>query len=222
MVGRDFKVGLPAAVVNEFMKVFLKRALPVILATILFGASAGAQQISFESQVDRTQIEVGDQLVYTVTVTTAGQRGGAPTPEFPKFDGFNVVSGPNSSTQISMFNTQISYSQSYSFQLEAARPGEIVIPPAKLRLGGKEYSSHEITVEVKKPAQIEMPPGLGNENLISAKTPNADLNRKLRGQLFARPVLDKKKVYIGEPVILSIYLYVDSRALDEGISIANW
>ncbi|MFH0794181.1 MAG: BatD family protein [bacterium] len=221
-MSRDFKVSLPAAVVKEFMKVSLKRALPAILVITLLGVSAGAQQISFESQVDRTQVEVGDQLTYTATVTTAGQSGGVPAPEFPKFDGFNVVSDPIPSTQLSILNTQVSYSQSYSIQLEAIRPGEIVIPPAKLRIGGKEYSSHEITVEVKKPAQIELPPGLGNENLISAKTSDANLNRKLRGQLFARPVLDKKKVYIGEPVILSIYLYVDSRALDEGISIANW
>lgn len=185
------------------MKRFL---LHIIL--ILFCVLANAQD----------DIEVAAEYPYVVangqqfSVTYSVNAGGG---EFnvPSFSGFYKIMGPQTSysqsTQIinGKISRQVSYS--YVYYLQATKEGKFVIPPAVFTLKGREYRSDSLRIEVaansSQPASSQ-----GNEQTNQGTGSSS-------GELFVNLGLNRREVYVGEPVLATVKLFtkVDLQGINE-------
>lgn len=119
----------------------------------------------------------------------------------PTFDGFNVLSGPSTSTNssVSIINgkMQQSYSYTFTYVLQAQKKGKYEIKPAKIKVDGKNIQSNAIVIEVVK----GNPP---SNNQSGKKTQISNIDNK---NLFVRVHVNKKNVYQGEELTAVIKIY---------------
>lgn len=119
-----------------------------ILAMTFTASGSYAQDIRFTAQAKQV-VSVGEtfSLVYTVN----GQGSGF---QAPRISGFDILNGPSTSTSsnIRMVNgqTAMTVTNSYTYLLMAQREGTFDIPPARVNVSGKQYTSNTVTVKVVK------------------------------------------------------------------------
>ena len=125
------------------IKIYLIYLLLLFFTGVVFPAD-----VSLTSTVDKNQVGVNDQFVYTVEVS--GTSANLPTPTFPSFENFTILSGPNTSTNIQFINGAMSSSNSYSFYLRPQKEGTFNIEAASLEVDGETISSNTIRMTVAK------------------------------------------------------------------------
>ncbi len=158
--------------------------------------SLNAQDVVFTASA-KNNVREGEQfrLVYTVN----GQGSGFSA---PKFDGFRVLSGPNSSTNqsYSIVNGRVtqSYEVSYTYYLQATKPGEYKIPSAGIIVNGKKIQSNTLTINVIKSSQ-KATGGSASQSGNQQGINNDDV--------FIKAIIDKKNPFQGEQVIITYKIY---------------
>ncbi len=149
-------------------------------------------------------VEMGERfrLVYTVN---ANPSNFSP----PKFDGFIVLGGPSTSrsSNVQIINGKMtqSYTVSFTYTLEAAKPGKHAISPVKVTVENDTYSSKELEIEV-----VQGSGGSGQQQSSPSQSQGGKQGEDAAsddGDLFLRVLLSKRSPYIGEPVIASVKLY---------------
>lgn len=149
-------------------------------------------------------VKVGERFRLTFTVNADVDDFTPPD----EFSGFSVLAGPSTSTStnVSIINGKMTrnYQLQYTYVLRADETGKYTIPPAKVEIDGKEYTSNEVEIEVIE-GEKEKSEGAGAEA-------GQDKQQKQSGKiedddLFVKIILDKKNVYREEPVIATIKLY---------------
>lgn len=194
------------------------------LLACLVAMPALAADVEFHMSVDRNKVGTEDTFRLDIVVGNAPE--GAVV-QFPAPADFEVLSRNQS--------TQMSYSigaggagvmrnlQKYTLVMRASRPGKLVIPPAGLQTATKTYHTQSITMEVVKgrlapdrptrPQNVSpfgFPPGFfpGGDPFGDLPDP-FDEPQVPRGEsdLFLRSSLDKSEVFVGEQVMLSLYIY---------------
>ena len=139
------------------------RILKILITLAILGPTAGlrAQNIEFTAAT-KNNVQAGEQFraVYTVNKQVDAFEG-------PDFEGFNVLSGPNQSTNQSyqFVNGKVSqsYQISYTYYLQAVKDGSFNIGPAKVSLGGKTYQSNSLTISVSQSTSSQAPQPRGNQ-----------------------------------------------------------
>jgi len=111
---------------------------------------------SIKAQVDKVNLTTDDGLVYKITISSDQKR--LPVPEFPKFEGFKVISKGQSSN-ISFSQGVIKTGLSYEFILMPLKTGKLNIPAAKIKIGSEIYSSQAFELNVTK-GKIQLKPNL--------------------------------------------------------------
>jgi len=122
----------------------------------------------------------------------------------PKLTDFSF-SGPmlstNMSTQIINGKATRSTRYTYNYTVQANKAGKFDIPPAKVSVDGKIYSSNRVKIEV-----IKSNPARSRQNNSTTQT-----NQKVAGisdeDLFVRIFLNKKSVFKGEQFLATIKVY---------------
>lgn len=94
---------------------------------LLFSGMVHAQKLEFNVTVSSDTLLLGNYLEVKFEVTNGKGRFTA-----PDFAGWNVVSGPNTSSSFSIINGDVKQSSSYSYYLEAGFEGLYQINPAQL------------------------------------------------------------------------------------------
>lgn len=178
-----------------------------------FGVFAGAQPFTITAEVDHDKITLSESVKYTVKVSGTTQN--LPAPELPDFPGFIVLQYLPTSTQIFQTMGTFEVSRVTGAVLKPTSVGKFTIPPASVMYQGKIYKSNSVTIEVVKESSDLIPPSLANLGIISASTDEPALNKWLTGKLFLLAEVSPTEPYIGQPVILSYYLY------DDGVQIAD-
>lgn len=119
----------------------------------------------------------------------------------PSFEGFEVLAGPMPST---MTNVQIvngkktqSRSESFTYLLRSTSTGKFTISQASVRIGKETYRSEPVTVEVVE-GSVEQEDGTsvraGDDLILSLSA-------------------DKSVAVIGEPITVTLKIYVQSSAI---------
>lgn len=118
----------------------------------------------------------------------------------PSFEGFEVLAGPMSST---MTNVQIvngkktqSRSESFTYLLRSTATGKFTVPSASVRIGKETYKSEPATIEVVE-GSVEQEDGAvraGDDIILSLSA-------------------DRTVAVTGEPIIVTLKLYVQSSAI---------
>ena len=206
-------------------------ALAFAAVLLAFAPDAGAQAPSFVAEVDRGQIGAGDSFTYQVTLNASNEAIDSYQP--PNFGPLRVASaprGPNRSTQMQIGGggTFVQNSYTWQYQLVAgSQKGTLTIGPARVRIDGREMKSNTINVRVvdagaaprPAPQRARSPfaglPGFGGldpepepepePQPESARPPS--MSSAPAGN-FIRAVPDKTRVFVGEPLVVSWFLYI--------------
>jgi hypothetical protein len=170
----------------------------ILVFLIIFCYNSAAQDVTFTADAPRV-VEVGEQLKLTYTLNA---RPSSFSP--PDIANFYVLSGPNqsTSTSIQIINGKSSQSItiSYTYYLQATTQGTFTIGPASAVVDRKEYSSNPVTIEVvagQKPAPSQ-------QNEAAPSTQSQQLPNE---ELFVKVLADKRTVYQGEHIIVTLKIY---------------
>ena len=184
-------------------RVFL--LLSIIFTALFWTRGARAQDVTLQASVDRTRVEVGEQIQFKVVVESA-QMVGLPAPRVPTPAGL-YLSGSSSSTSVSVnfVNGAMASKRTttYAFSFLAQNEGTYMLGPAQLVHDGKTMRSEQVRVEVVKASgrpKTRATPQAGR-SMSEAQIRNIEQN------LFLQAVPDKRVVYVGEPVRLIYKLF---------------
>ncbi len=179
----------------------------IILATLLLVLSTGsgllAESLTVRASVDRTNLAVNEQLVLTIELQGEGANSGL-QPALPDVSEFlNFLGSGGTSQSIQIINGRMSVQRSLTNYYQAIKEGTFTIPPITVSYNGRNYESQPITVTVSKGAAA---PAAGS----AAPTPPAGQPQRVGEgdeQLFIRAIINKRQVYVNEPVIVIYRIY---------------
>lgn len=143
------------------MKNLILKALYILIIGISLNVSVFAQ-VRLVASSDAKQVVVGQY--FTVTFTLENARGS--NFRAPSFVDFDVVGGPNSSTQMTIINGKRQQKMSYNYSLTSSKEGKYKLGPASITVNGKQYSSGSLEIEVVKGKKISSRAGTEESNFI--------------------------------------------------------
>ena len=155
-------------------------------------------------------VQAGQQFSVSWTINSGGG-------EFsePSFAGFYKLMGPqtsySSSTQIINGKISRATSYTYGYYLQALKEGKFVIPPAVIKIKNKTYYSDSLKIEVVGSNTVQQNvQGVGRNKTDDQVEETGD-------EIFVNLSLDKKDVFIGENigVTVKIYTRVDISGINE-------
>ena len=176
-----------------------------VLFALLWAQGVGAQDVTVQASVDRTRVEVGDLIRFTVEVEAA-QMGRVSAPQVPTPDGLQLT-GSTSSTSMSVniVNGEMTTKRTtaYIFSFRAEKEGAFVLGPAQLTHEGGTILSDHVRVEVVKRSgrpQTRPAPSTGR-SMGGAEIQEIEQN------LFLQAIPEKRVVYVGEQVGVTYKLF---------------
>jgi hypothetical protein len=171
-----------------------------LLALLAFTASsvtAQEDELSVTAAVEKTQVYAGQPFVLQIQVTGSDE---VKPPDLSGLEDFQVQDaggGQNNSQSISIVNGKISRvvrrGYTFNFRLTAKRAGDLLIPAINVTAEG--------TVRRTQPIRIRAVPPSENEDF------------KLRLEL------SDARVYVGQPVVLTVTWYVGGNVEEFGFNI---
>jgi hypothetical protein len=160
----------------------------LLLLFSTFISSISAQEVSFYATSDARQIVAGNYFQVTFTL----ENGQGDTFRAPNFANFEIMSGPNRSSQISIINGRKSEKMSFTYGLTSKNPGKHKISTASIKVDGKTYFSDPIEIEVL---------------YTSAKGSTPDPNAISATDFIIEAEISSETAYIGQQVTLKYVLY---------------
>ncbi len=179
-----------------------------MLALLLWIPSiAWGQDAQVTASVGSDTVGIQDQFQLAITVT-GKDSGDAENPRISRLQGFQVVSGPNTSTQYQWVNGRSSGSKSFIYILIPEKEGQFTINPIEVRIGNKIFKTQPLQVRVtsssrNSPAQSRRP--------LNPLDPFAEEDmpsrRSMGDALLIKSELDQTSACPGQQVTLSYQLY---------------
>ncbi len=177
--------------------------LKPLLILIIFFASQGFVFADDDIRLvgtGRQVVKVGERFRIVYELNAEGRSFA--TPNFGKLQ---KLSGPNtsssSSIQIINGSYQQSYSQTYTFVVQATAVGEVKIPPASVKVKGKTYKSNSIVIKVVKGNSSQQ--GTSGKNTQSSSHDGVLQD----DDIYIKASISKKNPYIGEQIIVTYRIY---------------
>ena len=192
------------------------------LGSLLLGLSVvqAAEPIEFQARVDRTEISIDETVSLKMSVKSQSKLGTA-EPDYKAPD-FQTVNSYSSVSMHSYFDSsaggfQTQNSQEVTKVLQPMKTGKLKISGIKLNLDGKVYQSPDIIVQVVSGGAPSS--STSNPSSSSGSTPSGAQARKNENQKvgFIQAEMDKKTAFKGEQVIVSYYLYHQSKIFNPQI-----
>ena len=180
---------------------FSKMAAAAVSA-LLCALSASAQN-SFT--VDAPAVVSTDEIFRVVfTATYEGGKVSDFTP--PSFEGLEVLAGPipSTSTSFQSINGQSSttHAHSYTYTVRAVQEGKVTLAPASVKIGKETYRTESRTIEAVK-----------GEVPDQGSAASGGQRQSAGEDLMLRMSVSKTRAVVGEPVIVTLKLYVQTSAI---------
>ncbi len=172
--------------------------LAVTLLLALLVVTPALAQNPITARVDADTVAADGQLTLTVTVT--GDFLTIPRPDISRIQDFIVVSS-GQSTQVSIVNGKMTSQGVFIYRLQPLAEGDVVIAPVTVNIGGTEYSTDPIPVQVLPAGSLPQP-----------DQPDPNAPHPLPGQpdeqeFFVEAEVDNASPYLGEQIIYTFRLY---------------
>ena len=171
----------------------------ILLLFLITGSNLWAQNVSITATAPNV-VKVGEQFRLNYVINAKPSSFGA-----PEISNFYVLSGPNQSTsqsiQIINGRRTSSVTITYSYYLQATGEGDFTIPAATAVVENKNYTSNTVKIEVIKG---ENPAGTTQPSISQTQQPQ-DID--VSEDLFVRILSNRKNIYRGEYIIVTIKLY---------------
>lgn len=168
----------------------------LLLALLIFPLTALAQapKVEVNASIAPAQARPNQQVAFSVTVT-GGNPDALPNLRLPLQ--VQQVSAVSTSQQFSMVNGVTSTKITFSWALVGTEPGDFVIPPQEVSVGGQTYQTNEVKFKVTQ--------GQTGSN------PDASAAGRNPDEAFLQLEIGKTEIYQGELIPLSASLYVPTR-----------
>jgi hypothetical protein len=174
---------------------------------LLLTANVFAEDFTFNAQYPRV-VEAGQTFIFNFVVNKRVSKI-----NYPAFGKLQVVGGPNvsSSQSTSVINGKVTSSSefTYSYYLIAPKPGKYKVASASTTYDGKTFKTKPVTIEVVKSSGNSNTGGRRYNN--SKKSNNASISKD---NLFVKLSVDKKNVYLNEPIVATIKLFTTLQVTD--------
>lgn len=208
--------------------------------TLCFGglfSETAWSKVDVQSYFDREEVAVGDTFTYTVSIASS-ESVGIEKPQItivPGLELLNQWTGSESRSSFSNGQFTVQRTQTFNYLFEVNKTGEMVLPPVNVIVDGKTYSSKETKIKVvaqdqggrqRRRQQQQTDPMEEVEDLFSmllqrrgipgGQLPGGQQGKPLNPNeaFFVRGVVDKQKVYVGEQITASWYLYTRGQIRD--------
>ncbi len=182
------------------------KRIKIILFSFLLVSNLNYAQ-EFSATVSSPAVNVGEQFQISFSLNSTGKNFRPPT-----FIDFNVLVGPNQSTQMQIINGSVSQITSFTYVLQAVKEGTFKIGPAEITAGNAKVLSNPVTVIVSK----------------SSNKPQAGSNQKQGGDnstgiaggknVYIHARVDKNSAYQGEGISVTYRLYTKVTLLNYSVS----
>ena len=140
-------------------------------------------------KADKNPAIIGEQILIQYTINTKAENF-----KSPNFNGLQVLSGPNPSTQSSYTfvngKSQSNTSTTYSFYIKANREGNYNITPASIEVNGEKINSLSYNLKIVK----------GSEKSEKQKKAISD-------NLFIKVDVSKRNIFVGEQILVVFKLF---------------
>lgn len=184
--------------ITGFYRKFSMTAAAAVIA--LMCAYAAAAQNSFT--VDAPAVVSTDEI-FQVVFTATYESGKISDFTPPSFEGFEVLAGPVQSTSTNYQNingqSSTTHTRSYTYTVRVVQEGKVTVPSASIKIGKDTYTTDPKTVEAVKG---QVPDG-----------GSSSAGQRAGDDLRLRVSVSKTRVVVGEPVIVTLKLYVQSSAI---------
>lgn len=175
-----------------------------IIWLLIINLSVFSQSIT--ARINRSTVSVGDNFQVTFDIEGDGSNFSAPS-----FEDFGVLSGPNKSSSMQWVNGEFSSSLSYSYILKAMNEGEFSIEPASVKFKSNVVQSQSIKVRVLPSRQQSS----AQSSTATQSKPNPQVTSKeSKEDLFLKLYVDKKQVFVGEQIIATYLLYMNTQIVN--------
>ena len=187
--------------IKGLYRVFGRTAAAAVL-TLLCVLTASAQN-SFTADAPAV---VSTDEIFRVVFTATYEGGKVSDFVPPSFEGLEVLAGPVSSTSTSFqsINGQSSttHTHSYTYTVRAAQEGKVTLGAASVKIGKETYSTEPRTIEAVK-----------GEVPDQGSAASGGQRQSAGEDLMLRMSVSKTRAVVGEPVIVTLKLYVQSSAI---------
>jgi hypothetical protein len=169
----------------------------LLLLFLSYGSTILPQ--SFTASVSSNKVGINDR--FQVSFTFSGTDiNGIKNFTAPAFQNFLVLSGPNQSSNMEIINGAVSASRTFSYYIQAKSIGKFNIESASIVLNGTTYKTKPVSIEVVKGSTVP------NNNGSTSRQP-VITQKDIGDNLFVKATANKRRVYLGEPVIVTYKLY---------------
>jgi hypothetical protein len=172
------------------------------IVTILLFPLLSISQVKLEVKVEKTNLKIGEVIQVNYIFNEEGTNF---TP--PNFNGFNK-GGSYVSSNEEYINGDYAIQQVYTYVIQAAKAGRLIISPATIKFNGKTYPSKSVAVFVSN----EKAADAIQRNQNSTNVPkHATVNKSISGAnnlLFIDVEVSKSNVFVNEPVEVNYRIYL--------------
>lgn len=161
----------------------------------------------FSATVSSPAIDVGEQFQITFSLNSTGKNFHPPT-----FIDFNVLLGPNQSTQMQFINGAVSQAISFTYVLQAVKEGTFKIGSAEIIAGNTKVLSNPVTIIVSK--------NTNKSQAGSSQKQGGDNSAGIAGgkNVYIRASVDKNSVYQGEGISVIYRIYTKVTLLNYSVN----
>lgn len=205
----------------------------IALLLIVFNTHFANAQVKFSASITPAEIGKDEYTQLKLVVENANEVQQIVPPSLRDFI---IISGPNQESGMTMINGVVKKYIALSFILKPKAPGNFTIPGATAKADAGDYKSNAVKVKVTTQSSgnnpginlsssplnsidpfAESAPRSTYDEFILRKGENpAD---KIKKNMFVRVEVDKRSVYVGEPVVATYKLF--TRLKSESIMTKN-
>jgi hypothetical protein len=196
------------------------------LVALLLGSSlqGAAEEAIVRAELDARRVGVQDQLQLTLTLEGDAVRLLEEVTTPPLLN-LRVAGGPFLSTRVSLVNGAMSQQRIYTWVLQPTAPGKAEVGAFSVKLAGGEKSTAPIPVEVvagsvRPRAQQRADPfdrePFGGEDPFESLFGRGRQGgaRRPAPKLFMEAAPSRTRVHVGEPLLLTYYVYTQTSISD--------
>ena len=184
----------------------MKQSKIFILLILGCLASLNLSAQKFTAFVNKNKVAMNETFQVTFKLEGAQSR----SVNYPAFDNFTVLGGPNTSTSMQFVNGKMSQSVSYSFYLRPAKQGKLTIGSASVSVNNKEFKSQPLTIEVVAAGNNTQANNSGGQT----QRQNKDIEAQLKEHVYMKALVNKRNVYVGEQLTVTYKLYERVRTMN--------
>lgn len=179
----------------------MNNKIKTILTLLLF-PFLSFSQVKLEVKAEKTNLKIGEVMQVNYVFNEEGTYFTPPT-----FSGFNKGGSYVSSSE-AYNNGNYTIQQVYTYVIQAAKAGKVIIAPATIKFNGKTYTSKSVLVSVSNEKAADAINK--NQNAVPVSKP-ATVNKTISGSnnlLFIDLEVTKTSAFVNEPVEVNYRIYL--------------